>query len=167
MRLKELFTQASRDKESAIQSRDQALIERDQLREENQRLKEQRLQEQIQPAISYAGTDSGYESMSWTCDATRTSSYSDASGFPSLTANAPLQEVAARTPLADVRRTSVWDLEETRGFASDDPMPDLPVVKVDSTVQDKDSGQVIAKLSTELPAIELDYDELGLDFILT
>lgn len=155
MRLKELFAQASRERDGALQSRDAAIVERDRLREENQRLKEY-LQ---QPANSSGGTDSGYDSMSisWTCDSG--SSFSDSSGFPNLTANAPVQEVA------DSRRPSLWEIAETRGFASDGPP--LDIVRIESTMRREDSGRVIAKLTTELPAIQLDYDELGLDFVLT
>ena len=155
MRLKELFTQASRERDGAVQSRDAALVERDQLREENQRLRDF-LQ---QPTNSTSGTDSGYDSMSWTCDSG--SSFSDVSGL-NLTANAPLQEVA------DSRRPSLWEMAETRGFASDGPpMSDSPLIKFETTMRREDSGRVLAKLTTELPAIQLDYDELGLDFVLT
>lgn len=143
MRLKELFTQASRERDGAFQSRDVAFVERDQLREENQRLRDY-LQ---QSANASSGTDSGYDSMSWTCDSG--SSFSDNSGL-NLTANAPLQQVA------DFQRPSLWQIAETRGFASDGPpMTDLTVIKAESTMRRGDA------------AIQLDYDELGLDFVLT
>ncbi|GIZ38052.1 hypothetical protein CKM354_000147800 [Cercospora kikuchii] len=166
MRLKELFVQTTRERDDAIQSRDAAMLERDRLREENLRLREH-----VQPAAatSSAGTDSGYESMSWTCDATRTNSFSDASGFPSMTANAPLQEVADRAPLASTHRLSIWDTEETRGFASDGPMLDVPTSQTIMACQRSSTSTepITVKLAQELPAVELDYDELGLDFILT
>lgn len=166
MRLKELFVQTTRERDDAIQSRDAAMLERDRLREENLRLREH-----VQPAAatSSAGTDSGYESMSWTCDATRANSFSDASGFPSMTANAPLQEVADRAPLASTHRLSIWDTEETRGFASDGPLLDVPTSQTIMACQRSSisTAPVTVKLAQELPAVELDYDELGLDFILT
>ncbi|KAF2208227.1 hypothetical protein CERZMDRAFT_107550 [Cercospora zeae-maydis SCOH1-5] len=142
MRLKELFVQTTRERDDAIHSRDAAMLERDRLREENQRLREH-----VQPsATSSAGTDSG------------------------VTANAPLQEVADRAPLASTHRLSIWDTEETRGFASDGPTPDgansTPPVMACQRSSNL-AGSDTVKLAQELPAAQLDYDELGLDFILT
>ncbi|GIZ38051.1 hypothetical protein CKM354_000147800 [Cercospora kikuchii] len=142
MRLKELFVQTTRERDDAIQSRDAAMLERDRLREENLRLREH-----VQPAAatSSAGTDSG------------------------MTANAPLQEVADRAPLASTHRLSIWDTEETRGFASDGPMLDVPTSQTIMACQRSSTSTepITVKLAQELPAVELDYDELGLDFILT
>lgn len=158
MRLKELFTQATRERDGAIQSRDAALVERDQLLEENQRMREY-----IQPSNSSSGRDSGYDSMSWTCDSG--SSHSDTSG-PNLTANAPLQEVAD-SHIA-LRRASTRDMAETRGFAFDVPPSDSYTIKVEDTMQrDHSNSAMTAQLPTELPAPPLDYDALGLDFVLT
>lgn len=158
MRLKELFAQATRERDGAIQSRDAALVERDQLLEENQRMREY-----IQPSNSSSGRDSGYDSMSWTCDSG--SSHSDTSG-PNLTANAPLQEVAD-SHIA-LRRASTRDMAETRGFTFDVPPSDSHTIKVEDTMQRDDSNSaIIAQLPTELPAPPLDYDALGLDFVLT
>lgn len=158
MRLKELFTQATRERDGAIQSRDAALVERDQLLEENQRMREY-----IQPSNSSSGRDSGYDSMSWTCDSG--SSHSDTSG-PNLTANAPLQEVAD-SHIA-LRRASTRDMAETRGFTFDVPPSDSYTIKVEDTMQrDHSNSAMTAQLPTELPAPPLDYDALGLDFVLT
>lgn len=158
MRLKELFAQATRERDGAIQSRDAALVERDQLLEENQRMREY-----IQPSNSSSGRDSGYDSMSWTCDSG--SSHSDTSG-PNLTANAPLQEVAD-SHIA-LRRASTRDMAETRGFTFDVPPSDSHTIKVEDTMQrDHSNSAIIAQLPTELPAPPLDYDALGLDFVLT
>lgn len=154
MRLKELFTQAARERDGAIQSRDEALRERDQLAEENQRLREM-----VQfSTSSTSGTDSGYDSLSVACDATRSSSLSNSDGFPSLTAAAPVQGNAL----------SVWELSESRGFASDGIISQEPIVKVEpgvsSTRPVSDSAQV--RLQQPSPP-GMDYDELGLDFVLT
>ncbi|KAM3421313.1 hypothetical protein BST61_g1712 [Cercospora zeina] len=142
MRLKELFVQTTRERDDAIQSRDAAMLERDRLREENVQLRGH-----VQPAATSAtGTDSG------------------------VTANAPLQEVADRAPLASTHRLSIWDTEETRGFASDGPISDAPARDLPVVACPRSSNataSVTVTRAQELPAGELDYDELGLDFILT
>ncbi|KAM3421314.1 hypothetical protein BST61_g1712 [Cercospora zeina] len=79
-------------------------------------------------------------------------------------------EVADRAPLASTHRLSIWDTEETRGFASDGPISDAPARDLPVVACPRSSNataSVTVTRAQELPAGELDYDELGLDFILT
>ncbi|KXS95095.1 hypothetical protein AC578_9590 [Pseudocercospora eumusae] len=152
MRLKELFTQSAQERDAAVQSRDVITHERDQLREEVQRLKEI-----VQISASSSGTDSGYDGISMTCGATRNSSLSTSDGYHGLLANAPLQEVAA---------TSVWELSETRGFASDGASYQEPTIKIEQHIRREDSTKTL-QLMRELAPTGVDYDELGIDFVLT
>lgn len=160
MRLKELFTQTAQERDAAVQSRDVIAHERDQLREEVQRLKEI-----VQISASSSGTDSGYDGISMTCDATRNSSLSTSDEYHGLLANAPLQEVAATNAYTE-RQESVWELSETRGFASDGASYQEPTVKIEQQIRREDSTKTL-QLMRELAPIGVDYDELGIDFVLT
>jgi hypothetical protein len=156
LRLKELFAQAARERDGAIQLRDEAVAERDKLREENSRLREYG---HISASTSIA--DSGYDSLSisWTCDTTRNSSISDASGLHSLTANATVQETIASPHLMiQQRHMSPWEIHETRGFASDDALMAMATVKSEHSYE--------YSMQTSSPS-QIDYDELALDFVLT
>ncbi|KAF7196830.1 hypothetical protein HII31_01748 [Pseudocercospora fuligena] len=160
MRLKELFTQTAQERDAAVQARDVIAHERDQLREEVQRLKEL-----VQISASSSGTDSGYDGISMTCDATRNSSLSTSDGYHGLLANAPLQEVAATNAYTE-RQESVWELSETRGFASDGASYQEPTTKIEQQIRREDSTKTL-QLMRELAPIGVDYDELGIDFVLT
>lgn len=161
LRLKELFATASRERDSAVQTRDAALIERDQLREEVERLRSH-----LHYSAPSSGTDSGYETLSRTCENSRAGSVSNSDGFPSLTANAPLQEtLAVHGALVEQGRSaSVWELSASRGFASDAVDQEITPVKLENN--HRRASSVPMTISQELPAPGLDYDELALDFVL-
>lgn len=165
MRLKELYVNSARERDAAFKARDEATGEQDRLRRENSRLHEenQRMREALQ--ASNSSIDSGYETLSASCDATRTSSISTTDGFPGMVAPVNLQELAAQNSLAESRRPSVWEDCESRGFASDDLMQDVPI-KIERTTSRQGSTHISADLTMQLPAIGIDYDELGLDFVL-
>lgn len=159
MRLKEIFTHATQERDAAIQLRNEIAHERDQLLDEVQRLKEI-----VQVSASSSGTDSGYEGISMNCDATRNSSLSTSDSFPCLMANAPMQEMAARN-LYNERRENAWELSETRGFASDGASYQEPPIKSEHRTHREESAQTLQMLR-ELAPSGVDYDELGLDFVL-
>lgn len=162
MRLREEFARAARERELATHTRDDVLRERDILLERNRQLEEenQRLRDAVQLSSSSSGTDSGYDGMSVTCAATRTSSLSISDGFPTLTAPALTNDVPS-----GLHPQSMWELYETRGFASDDLTHSGQVLKVDRKM-DMTGDIVAAAIIKELPAIKMDYDEIGLDFVL-
>lgn len=170
MRLKELYVNSTRERDGAFKARDDATIEQDRLRVENHRLREenQRMREALQ--ASNSSTDSGFDAMSVSCDATRKGSISTTDGFPGMVAPVNIQELAAQNSLAESRRPSVWEECESRGFASDDVMREPPIKIERSTAQQGSthiSAQLSAQLTMQLPAAGIDYDELGLDFVLT
>ncbi|EME86965.1 uncharacterized protein MYCFIDRAFT_89771 [Pseudocercospora fijiensis CIRAD86] len=160
MRLKELFTQTAQERDAAFQARDAIAHERDQLREEVLRLKEI-----VQISTSSSGTDSGYDGISITCDATRNSSLSTSNGYHGLLANAPLQEVTANNAYTE-RQESVWELSEAHGFASDGASYQEPTIKNEQQIRREEPTKTL-QLMRELAPRGVDYDELGIDFVLT
>lgn len=166
LRLKELYVTASRERDDAFHARDSLLSERDRLHAENQRLlkENQRMREVIQ---SSAPSDSGYDGTSVSCDVTRNSSLSAADGYPGMVVPGPYQEYGTQEPVTMQWQQSVWELCESRGFASDAALQEAtPPIKTESTELDlrrMSSAQIIS----ELPPIGMDYDELALDFVLS
>lgn len=169
LRLKELFVTASRERDGASSARDELLSERDRLLADNQKLLEanQRMREIIQSSSS--STDSGYEGTSVSCDVTRNNSLSVADGYPGMVVDpsGPIQEYGTQEPLTTHWQQSAWELCESRGFASDGALQETsPPIKAESTELDVrrfSSAQLVA----ELPLIQMDYDDLALDFVLS
>lgn len=168
LRLKELYVTATRERDGAFGARDEILAERDRLAAENQRLHEEnsRMREVIQTSTS--STDSGYDGTSVSCDVTRNNSLSVADGFPGMVDPCgPIQEYGTQEPVTTHWQQSVWELCESRGFASDGAIQEAQaLVKTDPTEQEVrrlSSAQLIA----ELPPIPMDYDDLALDFVLS
>lgn len=167
MRLKELYVTASRERDGAFQARDEVFHERERLHAENQRLHEenQRMREVIQTSSS--STDSGYEGTTVSCDATRNSSFSAADGFPGIVVPDPIQEYGTQGPVTTQWQESVWELCETRGFASDGALQaTTPPIKTEQHELEM-TRNTSTQLVTELPPIPMDYDELALDFVLS
>ncbi|KAF2160263.1 hypothetical protein M409DRAFT_70604 [Zasmidium cellare ATCC 36951] len=169
LRLKELFVTASRERDGASSARDELLSERDRLFADNQKLLEenQRMREIIQSSSS--STDSGYEGTSVSCDVTRNNSLSVADGYPGMVVDpsGPIQEYGTQEPVTTHWQQSAWELCESRGFASDGALQETsPPIKTESTELDVrrfSSAQLVA----ELPPIQMDYDDLAMDFVLS
>ncbi|EME38839.1 hypothetical protein DOTSEDRAFT_48335 [Dothistroma septosporum NZE10] len=149
MRLKELYVKSAQERDAALKTRDEATDEQDRLRVENRRLREenQRMREALQGPKS--STDSSYDALSVSCDATRNSSFSTTDGFPGMVAPVNLQELAAQNSLAESRR------------------PNETPIKIERAPSREGSTHISAQLIMQLPAISIDYDELGLDFVLS
>ena len=165
LRLKDLFTGAARERDNATSARDQAMREAERLRQENHQLhtENQRLKGLLPP--SSVSTDSGYDGMSITCDATRNNSFSTTDGFAGMTA-----PVVSQAPVGGIPTSAAWEDHEMRGFASDAPLQDglsSDPGSVGTLVkQESPSSATQVPLLKELQPISINYDDLGLDFVL-
>lgn len=159
---------ASRERDGAFHARDEILSERDRLLAENRRLSEenQRMREVMQ--VSSSSTDSGYDGASVSCDATRNSSLSLADGYPGMGVSDPTQQYGTQEPVINQWQQSVWELCESRGFASDAALQETITPPMKTESGDMDLTQFSkAQIIAELPPIGMDYDELALDFVLS
>jgi len=166
-RLRELFVNTARERDAANQARDEAFKARDHLFEENQRLREA-----LQMSTSTSGTDSGYDGISSVSGMdTRANSISFSGGLPFHLSQAALPPAALMSeqqhPPQQEPQQNVWEISETRGFASDCAMQDTPPIKTESR-----EGSAQSSAGTVIPhrpsaPAEIDYNELALDFVLT
>ncbi|CAK3792995.1 hypothetical protein DOTSEDRAFT_48335 [Lecanosticta acicola] len=157
LRLKELFAGAARERDNAFSTRDQALQEAERLRQENQHLQteNQRMKEVIQSSSS--STDSGDDGMSVTCDATRNNSFSTTDGYPGMTAPVALQPGV----------TGILNLAASDGAALDGGRCSAKTEMVPLVKQESPASSSQLQLMTELQPVSINYDDLGLDFILS
>lgn len=130
-----------------------------------------------------SGTDSEYDGISVAGAYTSTNSFSTpGGGFPSIVPSQqpidPLHAAAVAAPTAVMGQAAhnVWAISETRGFASDGPIqnPNSPPIKVEpgenltqmsiDTIVPNNNQTSAAAAATP---VQIDYDELALDFVLT
>jgi hypothetical protein len=162
MRLKELFTHTAQERDAANQARDNALSERNQLLEENKRLREQ-----LSLSASANWTDSGYSAVSTSEVVTRSNSFcmSEAPIKISPTQSfigSSVQGVASIEPPplhpweeTQSRCSATWAVLEANSKPANTPAH-----------SERSSSQRAPSASNKPPA-PIDYDELGLDFVLT
>lgn len=64
---------------------------------------------------------------------------------------------------------NVWEISETRGFASDEAFQDniSPLTNIKTESRENSAPMSIDTVMPNQPPAEIDYDELGLDFVLT
>lgn len=163
-RIRELFVNTARERDAANQARDEAIKARDQLLEENQRLREML---QMSASTATSGTDdSGYDGISSSGVATRTNSLCTPLGsFPCVPSQPLIPQPAPLVNQNQVQQ-NVWELSETRGFASDGPIQNSTTpIKVES--REGSAQMSVDTIVPSQPPIEIDYDELALDFVLT
>lgn len=122
-------------------------------------------------STSTSGTDSGYDGISSVSGMdTRANSVSFTGGLsshPSQTALPSAVLMSQQEQPPQQPQQNVWEISETRGFASDGAIQNTPPIKTESREGSaQSSAGTVVPHQPSAPA-EIDYDELALDFVLT
>lgn len=155
MRLKEIFVNISHERDAANRARDDAISERNHLLEDNQRLRSR-----LGMSASTNGTDSGYSGFPTSGRPTRTNSVC-MSDVP-LKISPSTSSVGRAIPdeSSDKPPGHTWEESQSRCAASSWTIVDAKP----ATDSPSDSQPMPNATISTAP---IDYDELGLDFVLT
>ena len=165
LRLKGLFTSTAKERDVAIRERDEAIRERDAAVSERQAALDEivRLRDLVQAAASSSssGGDSGYEGLSSSSDPSLSKSDSNTTSLETLPDAQP-------DGATEVPPLSVFEMCETRPPLMDEIAVGPP--ETTATVNGSQLQPLVPVgngLTASLSPPNLDYDELGLDFVLT
>ncbi|KJX93641.1 hypothetical protein TI39_contig4278g00015 [Zymoseptoria brevis] len=155
MRLKEIFVNISHERDAASRARDDAISERNHLLDENQRLRSR-----LDMSASTNGTDSAYSGFPTSGLPTRTNSVCMSDEPSKISPSTTFVGCAVPDESSNKPPGHAWEESQSRCAASSWTIVDAkPATETPSDSQPTPNATILTA--------PIDYDELGLDFVLT